>query len=72
MFSKRRSGSKLQRTVLQGLHAMRRQAKQLVISLEMAGEARELRELGLSEEEIQGYFDFYIDNYTRDLGVTNE
>ena len=35
----------------------------LGIFLEMFRERQELRQLGLTEEEIDGYFNLYMDNY---------
>jgi hypothetical protein len=46
--------------------------KQLLTMLEMRIERQKLKSLGLSNEEINGYFDYYIDNYLKDLGITKE
>lgn len=37
--------------------------KKFLIDLEIALEIEELRKTGLTEEEIQGYFQFYADNW---------
>lgn len=31
--------------------------------MEILGDEKELREMGLTEEEIEGYVEFFIDNY---------
>ena len=46
--------------------------KALVTMLEMQKERCDLRALGLTEDEIDGYFDYYIDNYLPDLGDQKE
>lgn len=47
-------------------------SKATLTAIEIAVEREELRKLGLTEEEIDGYFELYIDNYLSDLGVQNE
>ena len=42
----------------------------LAIVLEMMDERSRLRELGLSDEEIDGYFEFYMDNYVEEFKPT--
>lgn len=42
---------------------MNHNAINLLLTLEIQEEEKELRVLGLSEEEIQGYLDFFIENY---------
>ena len=37
--------------------------KGLLTELELQIEIEELRRIGLSEEEIEGYFDFYVDSW---------
>lgn len=37
--------------------------QQLSITLEINAEIKELKELGLTQEEIEGYLDMYIDNW---------
>jgi hypothetical protein len=37
--------------------------KRLLTQLEMLKDKDELIALGLSEEEIEGYFEFYLENY---------
>ena len=49
-----------------------RTAKFLLTALEMEVERNELRKQGLTEEEIEGYFEYYIDNYLDDLQTVNE
>ncbi len=39
----------------------------LLTSIEIQVERQELRELGLTEDEIDGYFEYYMDNYLPDL-----
>lgn len=39
----------------------------LLYELELHVETEELRKIGLSEEEILGYFDYYADSWTQDL-----
>lgn len=40
-------------------------AEYFEIMLELNAEKKALKALGLSEEEIEGYIDFYIDNWLR-------
>ena len=35
----------------------------LILALEIYADQTELRELGLTEEEIEGYLEFFIDHY---------
>lgn len=41
--------------------------KGLLTELELQIEIEELRKIGLSEEEIEGYFDFYVDSWIASL-----
>ena len=43
----------------------------LLTSIEMYLETEELRKLGLSEEEIEGYFEFYLDSWV-DAGSVHD
>ena len=44
----------------------------LLIQMEIAIERRELKVLGLTEEEIDGYFEFFVDNYFSPGEITTE
>lgn len=44
----------------------------LLTLLEIEIEKNELKKLGLNQEEIDGYFDYYIDNYLTSLSKVNE
>lgn len=35
----------------------------LLVQLELQLDIKELKELGLSQEEVEGYLDFFLDNY---------
>jgi len=45
--------------------------RSLVVALEIIQEYEELKELGLSEEEVLGYFDFYSDSFFNEEEYNN-
>jgi hypothetical protein len=46
--------------------------EQLINDLEFQLEILSLKELGFSEEEIEGYFEFYWESWVIPVGVTHD
>jgi len=44
----------------------------LINNIEILLELEQLRKIGLSEEEIAGYFEFYAESWTPSVSVPNE